>query len=178
MTQDSKPKCSINPCDRPVLSRGWCGMHYQRWQYRKGGDPEPGRRYRTDPESFRGSKNPNWRGGKSAHPLIDIYRDMVNRCHRESHVRYRDYGGRGIQVCQEWRDDFWTFVAYVGERPPGITKGGRALYQIDRIDNDGNYEPGNVKWSTPSEQSRNKRGYGDGEERRDRVTGRYNAREK
>lgn len=102
-------------------------------------------------------ENPNWRGGKSGHPLYLIYNDMVARCRRKTHLRYDDYGGRGIDVCQEWVDDFWQFVEDVGERPEGKTKAGRAYWQLDRIDNDGNYEPGNVRWATPEQQVRNRR---------------------
>lgn len=123
--------------------------------------------------SIAGDKNPKWDGGASEHELSDIYRDMVARCRRETHARYPDYGGRGIDVCQEWVDDFWQFVADVGERPEGKTKGGRAYWQLDRIDNDGNYEPGNVRWATPEQQAINKRGFGDFESRRDKETGRF-----
>lgn len=78
---------------------------------------------------------------------------MLARCTNPAARSYRDYGGRGITVCPEWRADFWAFVAYVadnlGERPDGHT--------LDRIDNDGNYEPGNVRFATRSEQNRNRR---------------------
>ena len=105
-----------------------------------------------------GSKNPKWRGGKSSHPLYLIYNDMVARCRRKTHLRYDDYGGRGIGVCQEWVDDFWQFVADVGERPDERkTPGGRAYWQLDRINNDGNYEPSNVRWADQSTQSLNTR---------------------
>lgn len=104
-----------------------------------------------------GERNANWRGGKTKHELYHVYMDMVGRCHRPTHPRYSDYGGRGIQVCVEWRDNFWTFVRDVGERPQGKTPSGRAIYSLDRIDNDGDYEPGNVRWATPQEQSLNMR---------------------
>ena len=104
-----------------------------------------------------GSQNNNWRGGKSKHELIHIYRDMVARCIRPSHQKYSDYGGRGIQVCQRWVDDFWAFVEDVGDRPKGKTPGGRAFWQLDRINNNGNYEPTNVRWTTPTVQANNKR---------------------
>ena len=102
--------------------------------------------------------NPNWGGGKTKHPLYDIYLDMVGRCHRETHARYESYGGRGITVCARWRADFWAFVADMGPRPGGSTSGGgRALYSLDRVDNDGDYDPANCRWATPSEQSKNRR---------------------
>lgn len=101
--------------------------------------------------------NPNWRGGKTKHPLYMIYNDLKRRCTNPRHPRYGDYGGRGISVHPEWREDFWAFVRDVGERPAGKTSAGRAYWQLDRIDNDGNYEPGNVRWASPSEQVSNQR---------------------
>lgn len=104
-----------------------------------------------------GADNPNWRGGKTKHPLYLIYNDLKRRCNNPGHKRYSDYGGRGIRVYQEWVDDFWAFVRDVGERPEGLTPGGRAYWQLDRINNDGNYEPGNVRWATPQQQATNQR---------------------
>lgn len=74
---------------------------------------------------------------------------MIARCEIPGASRYKDYGGRGIQVCPRWRDSFESFVEDMGKRPQG--------YSIDRIDVNGNYEPSNCKWSTRSEQARNTR---------------------
>lgn len=104
-----------------------------------------------------GEANANWRGGKTQHPLYELYLDMVGRCCRPSHARYSSYGGRGITVCDQWKDNFWSFVADMGPRPEGKTASGRALYSLDRIDNDGDYEPQNCRWATQSQQSRNRR---------------------
>lgn len=104
-----------------------------------------------------GSRNSNWRGGAAAHPLYLVYSAMLKRCRNPKDPRYQDYGGRGIRVHQEWVDDFWAFVRDVGDRPEGVGPSGRALWSIDRIDNDGDYEPGNVRWSTPSQQRANRR---------------------
>jgi hypothetical protein len=101
------------------------------------------------PYDRRGPLNPKWRGGMTKHPLYDTYLDMIGRCHRPSHARFADYGGRGISVCTAWRADFWRFVADMGERPSGLS--------LDRIDNDGGYEPSNVRWATRSQQMRNRR---------------------
>lgn len=149
-------ECKIEACGRETLAKEVCGLHYQRI-YRGSSDPTTPRPSGRKPGSAKGMENPNWRGGKSGHPLYLIYNDMVARCRRKTHLRYDDYGGRGIDVCQEWVDDFWQFVEDVGERPEGKTKAGRAYWQLDRIDNDGNYEPGNVRWATPEQQVRNRR---------------------
>lgn len=109
-------------------------------------------------KSHYGVANSNWRGGMASHPLYLIYHDMIGRCHRSSHRRYADYGGRGITVCQRWLDDFWAFVADMGDRPQGaVGSDGRSLSSIDRIDNDRGYGPGNCRWATPAEQRANRR---------------------
>ena len=153
---EKKPPCSVDRCGTPRIARGWCSKHYQRWLLR-GGNPSKKLKSGRRPGTIQGQDNPNWRGGKASHPLIHIYRDMVARCHSPRHTRYQDYGGRGIRVCERWRDDFWAFVEDVGPRPEGKTKGGKAYWQLDRVDNDGDYEPGNVRWATPTQQIENRR---------------------
>jgi len=74
---------------------------------------------------------------------------MRDRCTKPNARGYKHYGGRGITICDEWRRSFEAFYRDVGPRPEGKS--------IDRIDNDGNYEPANCKWSTPSEQNYNRR---------------------
>ena len=89
----------------------------------------------------------------SALDTADLYGrwyQMCARCHDPNHLRYVDYGGRGITVCPRWRGSFETFVADVGVPPPGASS-------LDRIDNDGSYEPTNVRWVTPLVQNRNRR---------------------
>lgn len=102
-------------------------------------------------------KNPRWQGGAATHPLYQIWGDMKARCNRPTHRRFADYGGRGITVCSSWQKDFWAFVQDMGPRPEGVTPSGRATYSLDRINNDGNYEPGNCRWATNSEQALNQR---------------------
>lgn len=75
---------------------------------------------------------------------------MKARCFNPNVKSYEDYGGRGIIVCPEWRDSFERFYKDMGSRPG-------PEYSLDREDNDGNYESGNCRWATKSEQNANKR---------------------
>lgn len=76
---------------------------------------------------------------------------MRQRCFNPKCPKYKDYGGRGITVCDEWRHSFKAFIGYIGQRPS-------LQHTIDRYpDNNGNYEPGNVRWAVPAQQGRNRR---------------------
>lgn len=95
------------------------------------------------------------RHGLSRHPLYGRWVSIKGRCLNPSSRNYPDYGGRGIRVFPEWSgDDPRPFITWVLDNlglPPS------AKHQLDRIDNNGNYEPGNLRWATPSENQRNKR---------------------
>lgn len=88
--------------------------------------------------------------GKTKSSLYRCWVALRSRCRDENHPAYKNYGGRGIKVCAQWENDFLQFSKDVGERPSED-------YSLDRINNDGNYEPGNVKWSTRLEQTKNSR---------------------
>jgi hypothetical protein len=87
--------------------------------------------------------------GHSRSSEYAIWRGMFTRTTKTSSESFHNYGGRGIAVCDRWRK-FENFLADMGSRPS-------RRHSIDRINNDGNYEPGNCRWATPSQQSRNAR---------------------
>jgi hypothetical protein len=81
-----------------------------------------------------------------------VWRSMLTRCYNTRSKHYVNYGARGIQVCDSWRWSFVQFLADMGNRPS-------CDLSIDRINNDGNYEPGNCRWATRIQQRRNRRDY-------------------
>lgn len=87
--------------------------------------------------------------GMYSRPEYKAWAAMKARCTKPNHPRYPLYGARGIKVCQRWLDSFQNFFDDVGPRPDG--------YELDRIDNNGNYEPSNVRWTTKLESRRNRR---------------------
>ena len=83
--------------------------------------------------------------------IYRIWRDMRSRCNNPKAHNYKDYGGRGITICKDWLDDFITFSHWAG------TTGYQCNLSLDRIDNDGDYEPGNCRWVDKSVQNMNRR---------------------
>ena len=87
--------------------------------------------------------------GRRKSKTAAAWRNAKTRCFNKRHAKYPAYGGRGITMCPEWADDFSAFLRDMGECPDGLT--------LERIEVDGNYEPGNCRWATVAEQHTNKR---------------------
>jgi hypothetical protein len=85
------------------------------------------------------------------HKLYNVWYNMIQRCHDEKHKNYKDYGGRGIKVCHIWKSNFNNFYNWA------IKNNYQDGLQIDRINNDKNYEPFNCRWITHKENQQNKR---------------------
>ena len=136
-------QCQVDGCEKDSRAGSkLCGTHYMR-QYRHG-----------DPGPVGLVRNP--KGTLTAPGLAREHRRAYqawfharDRCTNPDHSGWAGYGGRGITMCERWLGSFAAFLEDMGDPPAGLT--------LDRVDNDGNYEPGNCKWSTRSEQQSNKR---------------------
>lgn len=101
-------------------------------------------------ESFEGNC---YKHGMSQTKIYSVWTNMKNRCFDKSYIAYQEYGGRGITVYDEWINDFLAFYNYVSKLPHF----GETGYSLDRIDVNGNYKSGNIRWATHKEQMRNRR---------------------
>lgn len=128
-------QCTVDWCDRNQYAHGLCGSHYQR--LRAGRDMN---------KPFQTHK----RHGETNTLLHRAWIAMRARCNNPNNMSYKNYGGRGITVYEGWQNDFKAFHEYVGDRPS-------KKHTLDRIDVNGNYEPGNVRWVTWDIQASNKR---------------------
>jgi hypothetical protein len=91
----------------------------------------------------------NFKHGMYGTATYQAWASMKQRCTNPKASNFGRYGGRGIKVCDRWRDSFEAFLADMGKAPPGLT--------LERVDVNGHYEPGNCKWATMAEQMGNQR---------------------
>ena len=125
--------CKIEGCGKKYRALGYCTKHYTRWE--RYGDPNS-----TQIEMHGLCKTSEYR----------TWANMKSRCSNPRLKDYQSYGGRGIAVCDRWQNSFAVFYEDMGPKP--FKKA-----QIDRINNDGNYEPGNCRWVSCVKNNHNKR---------------------
>jgi hypothetical protein len=125
--------CKIDGCENKHYGLGWCEKHYTRW--RKHGDPNIVKQERH---------------GYRNHFLYGVWGNMRTRCYSENNKGYRNYGDRGITICDEWMNPK-VFIEWC------LNNGWKSGLQIDRRDNDGNYCPENCRFVTQIENNHNQR---------------------
>ena len=128
--------CSVDGCERKQLAKGFCSKHYNR--YLRHGDP-----YIVHPGG------PPKKHGMCRTIEYNTWCNMIQRCYSKKHNSYHRYGGRGISICESWKNSFEAFLKDMGSKP--FLKA-----QIDRINNDGNYKPSNCRWVTRKQNCQNR----------------------
>ena len=143
-TEDSKQKTRFG-----IYKCGFCGTKFRASinSVKRGNTKSCGCYHK------RRIKESNITHGLGTTRLYNIWGDIKRRTLNSKHKNYNDYGGRGITICDEWKNDFMSFYNWA------ILNGYSDELSIDRIDNDGNYEPSNCRWATRTIQSRNQRVY-------------------
>lgn len=165
--------CSIEDCEKNVFAKGLCSLHYQRVRTHNNTDYirnrfKPTRYCDVDgcneihhSKGFCTKHHMRFithgdplivkvdRHGQKKIPEYSVWGGIKSRCFNKNSSHYHRYGGRGITVCERWKNSFDLFYEDMGSRPS-------PNHQIDRTDNNGNYSPDNCKWVTPKENMNNR----------------------
>lgn len=128
--------CNVLNCKNKYHGRGYCALHLAR--LRRHGDAK------------KTTKRTPVKHGLSNTPEYTTWEGMLSRCYNKKSVKYMYYGGRGITICDRWKENFPSFLEDMGNKPS-------KSHTLDRIDNDGNYEKSNCRWVTMTHQNRNTR---------------------
>ena len=136
MADANRKKGCIKDCDKPVRSLSFCHSHYGKWN--RTGHPLGIQRV-AHGEAVSGKESREWQA----------WMGMRKRCRNEKHPAWKNYGGRGITVCESWYLSYDEFLKDMGRCPDNCT--------LDRKDNDGNYEPDNCRWAHRGIQQTNRR---------------------
>lgn len=126
--------CLVENCKKPYKGSGYCSTHWARMK-------------KHGTTNYMGKRQYH---GMNRSPEHVAWKAMKQRCYDPNFKQYKDYGGRGIKVADEWLHNFAAFYEHVGTKPT-------PKHSLDRINTNEDYKPGNVKWSTPIEQGNNTR---------------------